>query len=83
MVTHPRFVQVRMMILGRLSLFVDCQTLAGRMHRLDVSPLSCIGISCAGGKKQALARLTRDIQTALLVTVSPFQTYFSFLLGST
>lgn len=29
MVTHPRFVQVRMMILGKLSLFVDCQTVVG------------------------------------------------------
>ena len=83
MVTHPRFVQVRMMIWRELSLFVDCQTLADWMHRLDVSPLSCIGMSCAGGKEQALTRLTRDIQTALLVTVSPFQTYFSLLLGST
>ena len=83
MVTHPRFVQVRMIIWEKLSLFVDCQTVAGWMHRLDVSPLSCIGISCAGGKEHALTRLTRDIQTALLVTVSPFQTYFSLLLGST
>lgn len=83
MVTHPRFVQVRMMILGKLSLFVECQTVVDWMHRLDVLLLSCIGISCAGSKEQALTRLTRDIQTALLVTVSPFQTYFSLLLGST
>ena len=58
MVTHPRFVQVRMMILGKLSLFVECQTVVGWMHRLDVSPLSCIGISCAGGKEEVFARLT-------------------------
>ena len=83
MVTHPRFVQVRMMVWGKLSLFVDCQTVAGWMHRLEVLLLSFIGISCAGSKEHALARLTRDIQTALLVTVSPFQTYFSLLLGST
>lgn len=83
MVTHPRFVQVRIMIWEKLSLFVECQTVVDWMHRLDVLLLSCIGISCAGGKEHALARLTRDIQTALLVTVSPFQTYFSLLLGST
>lgn len=83
MVTHPRFVQVRMMIWEKLSLFVECQTVVDWMHRLDVLLLSCIGISCAGGKEHALTRLTRDIQTALLVTVSPFQTYFSLLLGST
>ena len=83
MVTHPRFVQVRMMIWEKLSLFVECQTVVDWMHRLDVLLLSCIGISCAGGKEHALTRLTRDIQTALLVTVSPFQTYFCLLLGST